>query len=132
MMLSTEIEVRKSKIDGRGVFALRDFKPGEIVIAWDTSNTLSDDEYERLPEEQRKYVVRHKGAWLYMLEPGRYVNHSCDPNAIPLNGADVAIREIRAGDEVTSDYRPVMPVGERMDCHCGAANCMGYIVGTAV
>jgi SET domain-containing protein len=131
-MLDTDIEVRKSKIEGRGVFALRDFKPGAVVVEWDTTNTLSDREYEQLPEDQRSYVARFKGGWLYMLEPARYVNHSCDPNAIPLNGADVAIREIRAGDEITSDYRSVMPIGERMECRCGASTCMGYIVGTAV
>jgi SET domain-containing protein len=130
-MLNIEIEVRKSKIEGRGVFALRDFEQGEIAVPWDTSNILSDSEYERLPEEQKRYVVRYKGTWLYMLEPGRCVNHSCDSNCVPLNGNDVVIRKISAGEEITSDYRPVMPLGERMECRCGAKECIGYIVGTA-
>jgi SET domain-containing protein len=130
-MLDIETEVRKSKIEGKGVFALRDFKPGEIVIAWDTSNTLSEDEYARLPEDQRRYVVRFKGQWLYMMPPSRYVNHSCDANTRALNGADVAIKEIHAGEEITSDYRSEMKLGEKMECHCGAATCIGYIVGIA-
>ena len=131
-MLDIETSVGKSRIQGMGLFALRDFKPGEVVVAWDTSNTLSNDEYERLPEDQRQYVVRYEGGWLYMLPPGRYINHSCDPNSIPLHGNDVAIRDIHLGDEITSDYRPVMPLGERMECKCGASNCMGYIIGTAL
>lgn len=132
MFIDVDTEVRKSKIEGRGVFALRDFNSGEIVIAWDTSNTLSDAQYERLPEDQRRYVTRYNGEWLYMLEPARFVNHSCDSNTVPLRGNDVAVKEIHAGEEITSDYRPVMSQGERMECRCGAVSCMGYIVGTAV
>lgn len=132
MMLDIKTAVGKSKIEGMGLFALEDFKPGDIIVAWDTSNTLSDAEYERLPKDQRRYVVRYNGGWLYMMGPGRSVNHSCDPNTVPLRGSDVAIRDIHAGDEITSDYRPLMPQGERMECRCGTANCAGYIVGTAI
>lgn len=131
MLDGPEIEVRKSKIAGRGVFALRDFKPGEIVFQWDLTNTLTDEQYAHLPAEQKRYVVRYRGEWIYMLEPMRYINHSCDPNTVPMNGADVVIREIKAGEEITSDYRPVMPEGETMACHCGASTCAGTIVGTA-
>ena len=131
-MLDIKTAVGKSRIQGNGLFALEDFKSGDIVVAWDTSNVLTDEQYERLPDDQRRYVVRYKSGWLYMVGPGRSINHSCDSNTIPLNGNDVAIRDIRAGDEITSDYRPVMPAGERMECRCGAATCMGYIVGTAV
>lgn len=130
-MLDIETEVRKSKIHGSGVFALRDFKPGEIVIEWDTSNTLTDAEYERLPADQHAYVVRLNGEWLYMLAPARFVNHSCDSNTVPLRGNDVAVRDIEAGEEITTDYRSVMPLGERMDCRCGASSCQGFMVGSA-
>ncbi len=131
-MLDVKTAVGKSKIQGNGLIALEDFKPCDVVVAWDTSNTLTDDEYARLPQEQRRFVFRYEGGWLYMMGPGRSVNHSCDPNTIPLHGADVAIRDIRAGDEITSDYRPVMANGERMECRCGTEACAGYIVGTAV
>lgn len=132
MMLGNDTEVRKSPIQGRGTFALRNFTAGETVYDWDTTNTLTDDQYSRLPDDQKQYVVRYKGSWLYLLEPMRYVNHSCDPNTMPVGAADVTMRDIKVGEEVTSDYRPVMPKGERMKCVCGATNCMGYIVGTAV
>lgn len=130
-MLDITTTVRKSKIEGRGLFALEDFAPGQVVLAWDLSNTLSDEQYARLPDDQKRYVIRYNGGWVYFMGDERFVNHSCDPNTIPRNGADVAIRAIQVGDEITSDYRPVMPSGERMECRCGAANCAGYIVGTA-
>lgn len=131
-MLDIETEVRKSKIDGKGVFALRDFNPGDVVIAWDISNILTDEQYARLPEDQRRYVVWFKGQRLYMMEPARYVNHSCDANTRPMNGYDIAVKEIDPGEEITSDYRSTMKKGERMECKCGALACTGYIEGTAV
>ena len=33
-----DVAVKKSKIEGLGVFALRDFKKGEIVIKWDIAH----------------------------------------------------------------------------------------------
>ena len=131
-MLDIKTTVHKSKIQGDGLFALEDFKPGEIVVAWDTSNTLTEEQFDRLPDDQRRYVARYNGGWLYMMGPARSINHSCDPNCIPLKGNEVAIRDIQAGDEITSDYRPVMQTGARMECRCGAESCTGFIIGTAL
>lgn len=132
MLDGPDIEVRKSKIQGRGVFALRDFLPGEIVFKWDLTNALTDEQYAQLPYEQKQYVVRYRGEWIYMMEPMRYINHSCDPSTLPINGADVAVRTIKAGEEITSDYGPVMLRGETMSCQCGYASCSGAIVGTSL
>jgi hypothetical protein len=131
-MLDINVEVRKSKIAGRAVFALQDFRAGEVVFDWDTSNVLTDEQYARLPDDQKQYVVRYGSSWVYMLEPMRYVNHSCEPNTVPIRSSDVAARNIKAGEEITSDYRSVMPKGESMICHCGASSCAGTIVGTAI
>ena len=131
-MLGNDIEVRKSRIEGRGVFALREFHPGGVVTTWDTSNTLSDEQYKNLSDDQRRYVTRYQGGWLFMQEPASYINHSCEPNTRALNGHDVAIAEIHMGDEITSDYRPEMKVGEEMKCRCGTKGCLGYIIGTGL
>jgi hypothetical protein len=40
-----------------------------------------------------------------------------------------AWREIHAGEEITIDYRLNAHDGERWDCDCGAANCLGYVIG---
>ena len=37
LMSSAEVEVRESPVGGVGVFALRLFKPGEVVLRWDIS-----------------------------------------------------------------------------------------------
>ena|SRR3989344_3811348 len=132
MLPNSDIEVRKSRIQGRGVFALRDFKPGETVLVWDTSFALTDDEYARLPDDQKQYATRYRGGWILMQEPMRYLNHSCEANTVSDDGKDVATRPIRAGDEISSDYRSEMKAGERMKCRCRTKSCVGYIEGTGL
>ena len=130
MLPDSDVEIRKSRIEGLGVFALRDFAVGETVFEWDTSNTISDEQYERLPEDQQHLVTRYRGEWLFMLEPMSRVNHSCNANTVSDDGRDVATKEIHAGEEITSDYRSEMKAGEQMKCRCKTPNCIGYIVGT--
>lgn len=120
----TNIEVRSSPIHGKGVFACRDFKAGEIVIDWSTcSRILTDNEYGSLSEDEKRYVSKHEGKWILFSSPGKYVNHSCNPNTRAENGCDVAVRDIKKGEEITADYiTEQVPVffGE---CSCGAENC---------
>ncbi len=57
-------------------------------------------------------------------------NHSCDPNTAFAGLNLVAVRDIRAGEELTVDYatfydRHMTP----FDCTCGSASCRGRIVG---
>jgi hypothetical protein len=40
-----------------------------------------------------------------------------------------AWRDIRAGEEITIDYRLNGHDGARWACDCGAANCLGYVIG---
>ena len=130
--MDAEVEVRLSQIHGMGVFALRDFQPGETVLVWDTTHTIDDRGRENLPDEQKSFVARHEGTWIIMQEPMRYVNHSCEANTRPESGKDIATQYIRKGEEITSDYRSEMMKGESMDCSCGSKLCKGYIVGTAL
>jgi carboxylesterase len=61
------------------------------------------------------------------------LNHSCEPNTAIRNEADVfALRDIRAGEELTFDYS--MTVWPRlhtayweMPCNCGTATCRGKV-----
>ncbi len=131
MAANTDIEVAPSEIEGLGVFAARDFRMGETVLVWDTSNAVTEEEYARLSDEQKDLIARYKGGWIRMVEPMNRVNHSCEANTTSRDGTDVATRLIHAGEEITSDYRKEMKIGERMECRCGAPSCHGFITGTA-
>lgn len=64
----------------------------------------------------------------------RLANFSCDPNCESENEGGYhiwikALRDIRAGEEITYDYN--FPLVEPPPaCLCGAKTCRGYIVGS--
>ncbi len=123
-MKSNDIIIKDSKIEGKGIFANRDFKKGEVVIKWDTSVVLTKEEVKKLPEKEKKYISPFQGKFLLQQPPARYVNHSCDPNTKVVNdSSDVAIVDIKKGEEITSDYSIFYAPDEVMRCNCGSKNC---------
>jgi len=42
--MSKDVLVKRSKIEGKGVFAKRNFKKGEVVIKWNTDTILTKEE----------------------------------------------------------------------------------------
>jgi len=68
-----------------------------------------------------------------------YLCHSCAPNCHFRIGADlacglIASRDIAAGESINFDYDTTEDdlTGERggFECHCGAANCRGMVLGS--
>jgi SET domain-containing protein len=128
--VSPQLTVRKSKIYGRGCFALAHF-PARKKIA---------DYAGELVRGSRKIQARlRRQDAIKIIQIGEdtaidgavggdetaYINHSCDPNAFMrvMSAEKVAIfarRDIRPGDELTINYRdPNHPAV----CKCGADNC---------
>jgi len=122
-----DVIVKKSKIQGRGVFAARDFKKGETVLKWDVSRELSEEEAENFPEDQKGYVAFWGGKYVLQLPPARYVNHSCEPNTFVKDFCDIAKKDIKKGEEITSDYSTVPEPNMNMKCNCGGKDCRGTI-----
>ena len=121
------VEVRPSRIQGRGLYALRDFAPGEVVLRWDVSHKISNDALKLLPEDERRYVHPFSDRESIIVQPPeRFVNHSCDNNTVVVNFCDVAIASIKVDDEITSDYSSDGS-GISFTCSCGSANCRGIV-----
>ena len=124
------LRVVRSRIDGYGVVATRDFAPGEIIA--DVEGVLW---HERDPIDDRYSLIMGDGFFFDMVDQTRWINHSCDPNAEVEVGNDaergpwaqiVALRPVRAGEEVNYDYAFAAEVAE--PCRCGSRLCRGYIV----
>jgi SET domain-containing protein len=118
--------IRKSEIEGRGVFAGKDIQKGEIVIRWNCKE-LTSEEAKILPETEKKYLTFVDKKYYLMLPPARYVNHSCNPNTFVKDFCDVAKRNIQNGEEITTDYSATMDTTESMNCKCNSHNCRKII-----
>ena len=129
MGLNDEVEVRPSRVHGRGLYALRDFRPGEVVLRWDVSHKISNDAVKLLPEDERRYTHPFSEYESIIVQPPeRFVNHSCDNNTVVVNFSDVAIASITRDDEITSDYNSDGS-GVSFECSCGSPNCRGIVNG---
>lgn len=107
-----DIEVRKSKIGGLGVFALRNFKKGETI---ENSPTLTLTPTERKHCEKTMlnsymYPWKSTRSAAIALGYGSIYNHSFDPNAdwkqnFKTNQMTYkAIKDIKKGEEILVNY----------------------------
>src|SRR6266436_3515350 len=64
--------------------------------------------------------------------PARFLNHGCSPNAEArlMDGSIwiVALRHIRAGEEITFNYNYDLQDYREHPCSCDSRDCCGYIV----
>lgn len=119
------IYLKKSKIDKTGVFASRDFKKGDTVLKWNPK-IINESEIKKLSKGEAKYILTEaNNAVLLMQPPERYINHSCDSNTLPKNHSDVATKDIRIGEEITTNYDRGVVVSFK--CNCGSNQCKGII-----
>ena len=96
--------LQAERLEGVGLFATRKFSAGESIYRFDY--------------------------WSHEQMPIHVTNHSCDPNASFNNqGMLVALREIKAGEEITYDYlaHPLPASPWNFECRCGAAGCVGWV-----
>ncbi|MDO8503344.1 MAG: SET domain-containing protein-lysine N-methyltransferase [bacterium] len=121
------VEVRKSSIQGKGVYASKNFKKGEVLLEIDDSHTVTD--YDSLTKQQHEFDCDYlsNGKIILMQEPEKYINHSCDPSTYvkTINGVRkvVAMHDIKIGDEITFDYAINGDNEGTFECKCGSPNC---------
>jgi hypothetical protein len=141
---------------GAGLFAVKDLPAGAVVlrldwrdkscaeiVAWAETNEKHQDRATAIAprwyfsptaknSRGRRKLEEHHPLW--------FLNHSCCPNLSYRNWAKcedhsvislVALRKIRAGDQLTMDYSTMTTSDDgeeegaawRMLCHCGQPNC---------
>lgn len=123
-----DVVIKKSKIHGEGIFAARDYNKCEVVIRWSTHYKLSKKEVSKLLEKEKQNVAYINGKYILVPPEGR-LNHSCNSNVYldKENFCYVAKRNIKKGEELTTDYRKESEPGFEMICKCGSKNCHGNI-----
>jgi hypothetical protein len=127
MNLST-LEVGRSAF-GRGLFARQPFQPGQPILVF-TGPVLNHAEVLALGEDQAYALQIGPDEYMDTMAPGRYTNHSCDPNAGIMNDRVlIALRPIVPGEEIRFDYSTTMSEDHwTMECRCGEPFCRRVIL----
>ena len=127
----TELRFINDRV-GYGVVATRPIPRG--TITW-----VLDELDQRIPAHRaRRFSALHRkqldkyafvdrdGSLILCWDLARYVNHSCEPSCISIYDFEVALRDIRPGEELTDDYGS-LNLDEAFACGCGTGSCRGEI-----
>jgi uncharacterized protein len=140
------IQVRRSGVHGKGVFALQDIAEGETLIEYVGEIISWDEAQDRHPHDPKDpnhtfYFHVNEDKVIDALHGGnssRWINHSCDPNCEADEENErifiKALRNIHAGEELNYDYGLIIdePYTKKLKaeypCWCGAKNCRGTLL----
>ena len=140
------IQVRKSGVHGKGVFALQNIPEGETLIEY-VGEIISWKEAQRRhpwnPEDPNHTFYFHVDDERVIDgkvngNSAKWINHSCAPNceADEQNGRIFikALRNIKAGEEPNYDYGLIIDeeytpkLLAEFPCWCGAETCRGTLL----
>ncbi|MBK6598712.1 MAG: SET domain-containing protein-lysine N-methyltransferase [Proteobacteria bacterium] len=140
------VKVRRSKVHGNGVFAVKPIKKGTRIIEYlgdRVSHKAADKRYEGHDENDNHtflFIVDKRT----LIDAGvrgnaaRFINHKCEANCeSEIEDQRVfidAIRNIKPGEELGYDYQigrekdDPPNVDEIFACRCGAKTCRGTML----
>ena len=124
--------IRSSDIHAAGCYTTSNIRKGTVVVEY-TGPRISKEQADEIYENRAT-------TYLFGLRDGKevidghgtamFINHSCDPNCETDEIDDhvwiIAIRDIKAGEELTYDY--MLYDGDEDDpapCYCGSEKCRG-------
>jgi uncharacterized protein len=140
------LQVRRSGIHGKGVFALVPFKKAEVVIEYTGEVITWKEALRRHPHDPNdpdhtfyfhvddEHVIdgKHTG------NSAKWINHACAANceAEEIDGRIFvrALRAIKPGEELNYDYglvlegRHTAKVKKQFECRCGSTRCRGTML----
>lgn len=140
------IVIKESAIHSLGIFARTDI-PAETRIIEYVGDKITKAESNRradIPLTRHKADQRFGAVYIFDLNKrydldgdvphnaAKYINHSCGPNceAVNIRGHIwiMALRDIKAGEELTYNYGYDSEDFDEHPCRCGSPRCVGYIV----
>ena len=135
------IQVRKSGIHGKGVFALQHIASGERIIEYKGEVITWKEALRRHPHDPKDpnhtfyfhiddvHVIDAK----YGGNAARWINHACEPNceSDETDGRVFikTLRDVQPGEELFYDYglviddRHTPKLKKQYECRCGSAIC---------
>jgi SET domain-containing protein len=140
------IQVRKSGVHGKGVFARAPIRAGETIIEYTGEHITWKEALRRHPHDPKdpnhtfyfhiddKHVIDAK----FGGNASRWINHACETNceADEVDGRIFikALHDLQPGEELFYDYglviegRLTSKLKKEYPCHCGSAHCRGTLL----
>ena len=140
------IQVRRSGVHGKGVFALAEIDPGAVVIEYKGEVISWPEALRRHPHDpsQPNHTFYFHIDEDHVIDgnvdgnAARWINHACEPNceADEVDGRVFikALRPIMPGEELFYDYglvideRYTRKLKKEFACHCGTPACRGTML----
>jgi SET domain-containing protein len=117
-MLMVKTFIKFSEIHGIGCFTAEDIKSGQIVWRLDPGLDveISEDELKKQPASVIDFfntysygqISNSKKTYILCGDHARHMNHSDNPNVLEAgegNTFNIASRDIKAGEELTCNYK---------------------------
>lgn len=134
--LSPKTMIRPSPIEGKGLFAKRAIRKGEIVVI-KGGHVFDERTLARVKKRIAvSYIQIADGFYIGATTAAEvkknkiFLNHSCRPN-VGIRGQIiyVALRNVRAGEELTYDWAMEENQTDPMRCRCGSPDCRRRLTG---
>jgi len=140
------LQVRKSGVHGKGVFAVQPIRKGETFIEYTGEVIGWPEALRRHPHDPDQpdhtfYFHLDEERVIDGLVGGnasRWINHACAPNCEAEDDTGrvwlKALRNIKVGEELFFDYGLVIEerytpaLKKRFECRCGAKTCRGTML----
>ena len=140
------IQVRRSGIHGKGVFAVLPIAAGETILEY-TGEVITWKQAQRrrphIPDEPNHTFFFHIDD-KHVIDGGtgnaaKWINHACTPNCEADETDDgrvfiKALRDIEPGEELNYDYglivdgRHTAKLKQEFACRCGTPECRGTML----
>ncbi|KAJ2962152.1 hypothetical protein NQZ79_g2632 [Umbelopsis isabellina] len=142
----SSVDVIRTEKKGYGLRALADFESNQFIMEY-IGEVIPNSEFIRRTKEYGVEGVKHFYFMTLKSDEiidatrkgclARFINHSCRPNCVTQKwviGKTMRIgiftsRDIKAGEELTFDYKFERYGAVAQPCYCGEPNCKGVIGG---
>jgi hypothetical protein len=127
-MNTEKFYIAKTKDKGKGLFAKRDIKKGELIFVRKKGKVYDEKDMISSGLREDHFMQIGKNKFMHILPPGCYGNHSCDPNCGIKEDKTFALKDIKKDEEITVDY-DTFEYDWKMWCKCGSKNCRKILRG---